>query len=83
MAIKDALEYAAGLIKADTPVLSGDLQRGFIVTDSAILNEVPYALFVEEGTRTRKGMGMIRRNIGSIEEYLGKRVGDAVVRELS
>ncbi len=83
IAIKEALEYAAGLIKADTPVLSGDLKQGFVVTDSSVINEIPYALFVEEGTKTRKGVGMIRRNKGAIEEYLIKKAGDAVVNEFN
>lgn len=52
-------------IKSKTPVITGRLRDGFMIEKTAegydIVNDVPYAGFVEYGTATQRPQGMVRR----------------------
>ena len=77
-AIAESLDFGIGLIRAETPIVSGDLRRGWYSDRNTIQNKMPYAAYVEDGDRYFEGRGMVRRSIGAIEKHLAGQLGKRI-----
>lgn len=73
-ATRETMEYGKGVIREDTPILTGRLRAGWESDQSTIYNEVPYCRWVEEGTRRMNGRGMVRKNLPAIRVYYLKAI---------
>lgn len=82
-AIKRAGTKGVDIIRQATPVRTGRLSEGFYATANSIENEVPYTVFVEEGTRYTEPRWMVRRNLKRIEAELADGLGHSVTKRLS
>lgn len=64
-----SIEFGLKQIRSWTPVKTGRLKRGWTSQGDTILNEVPYTIYVEEGTRKMEGYFMVRDSLPRIEEH--------------
>ena len=68
-------------IKSWTPVRTGDLKRAWRYESDTIYNDMPYASFVENGTRFFEGYYMVRDAMPAIERQFGELVNEALKQE--
>jgi hypothetical protein len=61
--------YGSSLIASKTPVRTGMLQDGWTPLVTSIFNNVPYGIFIEDGTRRIQARNMVKNSLPDIEEY--------------
>lgn len=69
-AIEETLLYGSILIQEKTPILTGNLSKGWDFDKESIFNEVGYTDYVENGTSRMIGRFMVRDSLPDIEEKL-------------
>jgi hypothetical protein len=67
--IDRASVFGSGIIASRTPVRTGMLQDGWTPLTGSIFNNVPYGIFIEDGTRRIKARNMVKNSLQDIEEY--------------
>lgn len=72
---KETLDYGQAIIQVKTPVDTGRLQAWW-ETDriDTIFNEIPYSVYVEEGTSKMEGRFMAQRSLDEIGGYFSDRI---------
>jgi hypothetical protein len=72
------LSYGKGAIAAITPVDTGLLESSWETDwgedESTIYNEVPYSIYVEEGTSRMAGRFMAQRSVPAIADYFADEI---------
>ena len=68
-AIRQTLEYGKTTLQSNTPVVTGNLRKNwhYETARAIVFNDTPYAYYVENGTRSFTGRGMIARSLADIE----------------
>lgn len=81
-AVEETLDYGVTQIQEKTPVRTGKLQSGFIGQRKGLVgeinNDVYYYEWVEKGTQSFSGRGMVKRSIPEINRYLQRKINDAI-----
>lgn len=73
----DDLDVAS--IRAKTPVKTGQLRDGFLLTtDGFIINDVEYATVVEFGSVDKPGVFMVERSAPDMARRLGERIAKQI-----
>jgi hypothetical protein len=67
-------------IRVRTPVVTGFLQRNFVLENGHIVNETLYGDYVERGTSKMAPRFMVARSIPFIANRLARRVGEQLMR---
>ena len=77
-AIDSTLKYGKTTLQINTPVVTGNLRKNWETETRTIFNDTPYAYYVENGTRSFTGRGMIARSVSDIEEFFIKAIEEQV-----
>lgn len=71
---ESTMQFGVKQIASWTPVRTSRLKKGWRYESDSIINEVPYANYVELGTRNFEGFFMVRDSLPAIEEYYAGQV---------
>jgi len=84
-ATKNTLEYGKGVVKARTPVDTGELESGWFYRTGAkkIFNEVHHGIFNEWGTRFMEPRSMARKSLPEIGARYEQELSEQTMNRLT